>query len=247
MHARECDNIILAAGLSSRMQGGKLLRDLDGQPLVRIAVRNALAACRRVILVVGHRADELVRAVGGVEADGGVNADAGAGAGRLVVARNPRYRAGMVGSIQAGMRRVTTDWFFITPADMPGLTPRIYEAVARAAGGHPEADVAGPGGPSAPGVGTSGGPAGAGVLVVVPFYRETRGHPVLVSASLIPLLLREPPDAGPMRAMLAGYPTRRADLDEPAITLDIDTEASYQRYLRSSGDVATDRWSDPAR
>ena len=212
LRAADCDIIVLAAGLSSRMPGSKMLRVADGRPLIRIAVDHALEAGRRVIVVVGHEADEVTAALGD------------ASSRRLVVVRNPHYRDGMLGSIQAGMQSVTSAWFFIVPGDMPRLVPRIFERVAAAAP-----------------VNESGDPAnredeGAAPRAVVPYYRNTRGHPVLVHRSLIPALLREPRDAGPMRDLLSRNPVRRADLDEPAITLDLDTEEALRRYREQRAD-----------
>ncbi|MFW6288789.1 MAG: nucleotidyltransferase family protein [Spirochaetota bacterium] len=235
-HASDCDCILLAAGLSSRMQGVKMLREIDGQPLVRIAANNALAGCRRVILVLGHEADAVRRAAGlppqvpptpaqvpptpdqrlptpdqrrptpGIEAPG---ADAAA-TGRLVPVDNPLFRDGMFGSIQAGMRWVETEWFFVVPGDMPGITPGLYEAVAREA---PASEANGDDAPRA----------------VVPYYGSTRGHPVLIHQSLIAGLLVEPRSAGPMRDLIARHSVRRAQIDDPAIALDVDTDSDYRR------------------
>ena len=158
--AGDCDAIVLAAGLSSRMPGSKMLREIDGRPLVRVAVENALSACARAIVVLGHEASAVEAALG--EPPPGV-----------VIVENARYREGMFGSIQTGMREVESDWFFVVPGDMPGLDAGIFAAVARAVS--PDA------------------------LAVVPYYGAQRGHPVLVSRSLVPALLREPRSAGPMR------------------------------------------------
>lgn len=177
----------------------KMLREIDGRPLVRIAVDRALAACRRVILVLGHEADAVGRA---------------AEAQRLTVVENQHFRDGMLGSIQTGMREVESEWFFVVPGDMPGITPGLYEAVAREA---PE--------PKADGEKVA--------CAVVPYYGSTRGHPVLIHRSLIAALLSEPRSAGPMRDLLARYPMRRAQIDDPAITLDVDTDADYRRVTDS--------------
>ncbi len=217
MRASECDCIVLAAGLSSRMPGSKMLREIDGEPLVRIAIRNALSVCRRVILVVGHDADAVVEAAGSHDEP------------RLTVVDNPHYREGMVGSIQAGMGEVTSAWFFVAPGDMPALSPAVYSAVAARASA---ADRLDRGDASGARGGNPPGSDGSTPLAVVPWYRDTRGHPVLVHSSLVPRLRSEPRGGRPMRELLARYPVARVHLDDPAITVDLDTEKSVEEYRR---------------
>ncbi len=207
MRSSDCDGIILAAGLASRMGGEKLLHDIDGEPLVRRAVRNALEACARVIVVVGHSANVVGAAIGDLDRS------------RLVMAPNRVYRAGMLGSIQAGMREVSSQWFFVAHGDMPELAPRIYAVVAGAIGDSIASSSRMAAGESS-------------VRAVVPYYRGTRGHPVLIHKGLIAEILTEPPEGGPMRDLIERYPVRRLELEEQAITLDIDTEEEYQAYLK---------------
>lgn len=205
VEARDCDAVLLAAGLSSRMAGSKMLREIDGLPLVRLALEHACAACGRVIVVLGHEAAAVRAALGELSS-------------RVVVVENHHYRDGMLGSIQTGMREVESDWFFVVPGDMPRLDREIFSAVAHAA-------------------------APAGPLAVVPYYGEVRGHPVLVSRTLVPALLREPRCAGPMRNLLARYPTARIHLDRPEITLDLDTDRQVERF--TSGERSSRRGHEP--
>ena len=58
--------LVLAAGRSSRMGGpNKLLAEIGGRPLVRIAVEEALASrARPVIVVTGHQRERVEAALG---------------------------------------------------------------------------------------------------------------------------------------------------------------------------------------
>ncbi|MFW5738028.1 MAG: nucleotidyltransferase family protein [Spirochaetota bacterium] len=215
VEARDCDAILLAAGLSSRMAGSKMLREIDGLPLVRLALEHACAACGR-----GHEAAAVRAALGELSS-------------RVVVVENHHYRDGMLGSIQTGMREVESDWFFVVPGDMPRLDREIFSAVAHAA--PPDA--------RAPAPTAADAAAPTGPLAVVPYYREVRGHPVLVSRTLVPALLREPRSAGPMRNLLARYPTARIHLDRPEITLDLDTDRQVERF--TSGERSSRRGHEP--
>lgn len=56
--------ILLAAGLSSRMGEPKQLLKIGGQPLVRLMVKQSLAAIAdKTIVVIGYRADEVKSAI----------------------------------------------------------------------------------------------------------------------------------------------------------------------------------------
>ena len=54
-----CDCIITAAGLSSRMGTWKMMLPYCQGTMLDASLKNALAFCQRVILVVGHRGEEL--------------------------------------------------------------------------------------------------------------------------------------------------------------------------------------------
>jgi molybdenum cofactor cytidylyltransferase len=61
--------IVLAAGRSTRMgAANKLLADVDGRPMVRVAVEAALASQARPVLVVtGHQPDAVRAALAGLD------------------------------------------------------------------------------------------------------------------------------------------------------------------------------------
>ena len=60
---------MLAAGRSTRMGGpNKLLAEIGGKPLVRIAAEQALASrARPVIVVTGHQRDKVEAALAGLD------------------------------------------------------------------------------------------------------------------------------------------------------------------------------------
>jgi len=68
--------VVLAAGASRRMGRNKMLLELEGEPLVRRAVRRALAAgLSPVVVVLGHEADRARAALAGLAAQIAVNRD----------------------------------------------------------------------------------------------------------------------------------------------------------------------------
>ncbi|MBB3975033.1 molybdenum cofactor cytidylyltransferase [Rhizobium azooxidifex] len=121
--------VVLAAGQARRMGVGgrhKLLAEFDAVPLVRRSVSAAIAAApSRVVLVTGHRAQEIEAAVVGLPA---------------AVVRNPLYGEGMSTSLNAGLDAAGTDCdgVLVHLADMPGVSAadlrRLMEAFAAAGG-----------------------------------------------------------------------------------------------------------------
>ena len=120
--------LVLAAGRASRMNGShKLLAAFDGKALVRRSTEAALEANpSRVIVVTGHRADEIEAELAGLRVD---------------VVRNPDHAQGMSTSLRAGVASLGpgSDGVVVMLADMPHVTGadvrRLLDAFA-AAGGH---------------------------------------------------------------------------------------------------------------
>lgn len=112
--------VVLAAGGSSRMGRNKLLLEVGGEPLVRRAVRAALAAgLDPVIVVLGHQAEAAEAAL--------------AGLGCRTV-RNPGWEAGMTSSLRAGVAALPeeTPAAVMVLADMPHVTAGMLAELAAA-------------------------------------------------------------------------------------------------------------------
>ncbi|ABD87199.1 NTP transferase domain-containing protein [Rhodopseudomonas palustris] len=108
--------IVLAAGRSTRMGGpNKLLAELNGTPLVRIVVDQALASkAGEVIVVTGHQADKVEAALRGLKV-------------RLV--HNADFAQGLASSVKAGIAAVPTaaDGAVICLGDMPLVDSRLLD------------------------------------------------------------------------------------------------------------------------
>ena len=123
---REAEALIPAAGLSSRMESWKPLLPYGDGTLIGQAVANALAVCRRVILVTGYRGKELEQLFEGER--------------RVTCVRNREYRRGMFSSIQQGAAEVRAPRFFVAMGDMPEIPPSLYRRLLE----EPPADVVRP-------------------------------------------------------------------------------------------------------
>ncbi|POZ17917.1 CTP--molybdopterin cytidylyltransferase [Lelliottia aquatilis] len=110
---KEC--VMLAAGLSSRMGKWKLMMPWGGGTILDSALASALSFCDRVVLVAGHRGNELALYYQDHP--------------RIDVIQNPHYEAGMFSSVQCGVAALTSSRFFLALGDMPEVTPAVYRTL----------------------------------------------------------------------------------------------------------------------
>jgi molybdenum cofactor cytidylyltransferase len=117
--------VILAGGLSSRMQQFKPLLTLGGETIADHVISTFLDVRVEVFLVVGHRQDEL---------------RAGIKKRDITIIENPDFRKGMFTSIQAGIRRLEPAHkaFFIIPVDIPLVREATVRRLLDAAAEQPE-------------------------------------------------------------------------------------------------------------
>ncbi|MER3456637.1 MAG: 4-diphosphocytidyl-2C-methyl-D-erythritol synthase [candidate division GAL15 bacterium] len=100
--------VVLAAGASRRMGQDKLLLRWRGVSLLRHAAEAAVAACGRVVVVVGPNPDRMRAELEGLPVE---------------VVDNPDYREGIASSLRCGLRKVLdAPAVLITLADQPALT-----------------------------------------------------------------------------------------------------------------------------
>ncbi len=116
----QCDCIITAAGLSSRMGAWKMMLPYGSGTILDASLKNALAFCQRVILVVGHRGEEL-------QARYGSRPD-------IVVVYNPDYRQGLGSSIRCALAASDADYLFISHGDLPCIPREVYQQLWQARG-----------------------------------------------------------------------------------------------------------------
>ncbi|MCI0849764.1 MAG: nucleotidyltransferase family protein [Chloroflexi bacterium] len=113
--------VILAAGASSRMGRPKQLLPLGGKPLLQHVIDEALASSLdEVIVVLGHRAEEIQRALRLPE--------------RVRVVVNPEYERGQSTSLRLGLRSAgpRTAAAAVLLGDQPGVTGALIDRLIEA-------------------------------------------------------------------------------------------------------------------
>ncbi len=114
--------IVLAAGQSRRMGGGKnkLLAEFDGEPLIRRSVRNAVqSSAGPVIVVTGHMEQEIRKALEGLDA---------------LIVHNADFADGLSTSLRCGIRALPDDCdgVLVMLADMPGISAKAIDELVNA-------------------------------------------------------------------------------------------------------------------
>lgn len=193
MQQIEC--VMLAAGLSSRMGRWKMMLPYGDGTILDCAIANALGFCQRVIVVSGFRGDEL--------------AERYRHHPQVQIAHNADYHAGMLSSIQTGVRQVRGGHFFLALGDMPGVSPWLYAALWQE----------------------------KGEFVLIPRCHKGKGHPVLLPRSIITHITDAPPGVT-MKQLIAQQDYRFLEVGDQAIHMDIDTPTQY-RQLQSAAVTLT--------
>jgi molybdenum cofactor cytidylyltransferase len=108
--------VVLAAGRSTRMGGpNKLLAEIGGRPLVRIAVEQALASrAKPVIVVTGHERERVEAALKGLP---------------VQFVHNPDFAVGLGGSVRTGIAAVpaAADGAIVCLGDMPQVDAALID------------------------------------------------------------------------------------------------------------------------
>ena len=84
------------------------------------SLKNALAFCSRIILVVGHRGAELAACYGNRP--------------DILIVHNPDYELGLGSSIRCALAASDADYLFISHGDLPCIPREVYQQLWQARG-----------------------------------------------------------------------------------------------------------------
>lgn len=164
--------------------------------VVQATVSAALAAGCRVVLVGGWRGTEL--------------AELFADSRNIILVQNDSWKAGMLGSIQRGMREIGASSFLTIPADMPLVGAALYsrlidESERRKA-------------------------AGIKSLPLFASYKGEPGHPVFIPAELCSRIAELPP-GGKLRPFLIREGGLCLETGSDSVLVDLDKPDEYKAAL----------------
>ncbi len=129
--------------------------------------------------------------------------------GELSLVSNPRYSLGKSTSIEAGVRALPSriDAVLLLAVDQP----RRAETLRRLIGAHLESHS----------------------LVTIPVHQGRRGHPPVISSTLLPALSTLPEEQQGLREMMRRYrpETQEIPMESPEVLLDLNTPDDYHQAL----------------
>lgn len=193
--------IIVAAGESRRMGSPKArlpYPEPDGSEstflshLLRVFERSLASP---VVVVVGHHAETLSQEIDSEH---------------VRIVENPRYRDGMLSSIQAGIGSLGDEvaGALLCPVDHPDIEPSVVDALIRSFEARESP-------------------------IVLPVCEGRRGHPVLFSRSVFPEIADAPVAVG-ARQVVWDHENDLVELPVPTrgILVDVDTPTDYRAFRR---------------
>ena len=114
-------SILLAAGQSLRMKGeNKLIKEIDGTPVIKYAVKNLLSSTvNEIIIVLGYE-ENLIKKIIGVNK-------------KVKFVYNKNFKEGVASSIKIGLDNISikSEAFFICLGDMPNVNQNIYNKLIK--------------------------------------------------------------------------------------------------------------------
>jgi molybdenum cofactor cytidylyltransferase len=204
--------LILAAGLSTRFPGNKLLHVVEDRvvgrdSIVRVVTRKFLG-CEcfdEVVVVVGYEFAKVIEVLKDLD---------------VKFVYNPNFTGGMSTSVIAGARRVVkhSSLVAVHPADVPFIRTSTIALLVSTALEYT----------------TSGG------AIVIPRYGGRGGHPLVVSGELVRELLNLSEGELGLKGLISRRRNRvvYVDVDDPGAVLDIDRpedlDAAYRTLLGAS-------------
>ena len=202
--------IILAAGSSTRMGGGrhKLLLPLHNRPVLAHVLDAVLASqARPVVLILGHQAEQVQAHIASYV----THPD-------LSLIENPDYLQGMSTSMRLGILALRScdytkspngeiDSALVLLGDQPLITAQDINTLITTY-------------------------RTTGKRIIAPTYEGKRGNPILFDASLFPELLEVTGDEGG-RSVLERHRDEIAtvEMGNPLANIDVDTWEAYQRVV----------------
>ncbi len=137
---------------------------------------------------------------------------ASAGLDSTQVVMNTEWPKGQTSSLQCGLRALglkAAEAVVLCLVDHPAITPQVIRQLCRAY-------------------------AHSRPPVVIPTFQGRSGHPVLIGSQLFEAILALPPGVGANQLIrLYSDATRRIQVGEPGILLDIDDPAAYNALIQS--------------
>jgi molybdenum cofactor cytidylyltransferase len=205
--------IILAAGSSSRMGGGrhKLLLPLNDRPVLAHVIDASLQSqAHPIIVVLGHQSDQVRLHISQY-----TNHE------QITLVENVYYQQGMSSSLRIGIQTLLSNGYrhehnsyqidstLIVLGDQPLITPKIIDALITAY-------------------------RSTGKAIVAPLYKGKRGGPVLFDRSLFSELIEVTGDEGGRTVLeYHRHEVELIEIEDALANYDVDTWEAYEQVVEA--------------
>jgi molybdenum cofactor cytidylyltransferase len=115
MTKNQLTGLIIAAGLSGRMNSFKPLLEINGKSFIQIITEKLLSFCNEVIIVTGFNSAKIIDELGGKNLSD-----------KCRVVFNKDYEKGMFSSLKCGLNNSESSWYLYHFIDQPSLGNDFY-------------------------------------------------------------------------------------------------------------------------
>ncbi len=194
-------SILLAAGTSSRMEGeNKLIKEINGMPLIKHSIKNMLgSAIDEIIVVLGHD-KSLIENI--IEKNK-----------KIKFIYNDNYKTGISSSIKKGLNNISerTEAFFICLGDMPNVNQNIYNKLIKTRYNYNKKII-----------------PEKKKEIFIPFFEKKEGNPVLFSKFMKEKILNIDGDFGAKKIIESNKnKILYVPIKSSGVVLDFDTQKDF--------------------
>jgi molybdenum cofactor cytidylyltransferase len=195
-------SILLAAGQSLRMNGeNKLIKEIDGIPLIKYAVKNILgSAIDELIIVLGHEKEVIESTIEKNK--------------KIKFVYNDEFKNGLSSSIKTGLNHISnkSKAFFICLGDMPNVNQNIYNKLIKSKIKYNKKLK-----------------PNHRKEIIIPTYNDQEGNPVLFSIAMKNKIMKIDGDNGAKKIIdINKNAILHIPFDSDGIILDFDTQENFK-------------------
>ena len=198
--------LIIAAGLSSRMEDFKALVRFNNKTFIEHIINKLARVCDEILIVKGFRGYALEDSVKALYSGDTLLK-------KIDFVHNKNYEKGMFSSVQTGLKAILSqmnshDYVMLHLVDQPHISETVYEILAEKA--HNER-----------------------LKIIIPSYNMKAGHPIILSQEIIKEIIVAP-DTETLRDVLKRFHenTIYVNIQEDSIIQDVNTQEDRKRYLK---------------
>lgn len=198
--------LIIAAGLSSRMEDFKPLVRYNQKTFIEHIINKLARVCDEILIVKGFRGYALEDSIKAMYSGDALLK-------KIDFVHNKNYEKGMFSSVQAGLKAIlpqmnSHDYVMLHLVDQPHISEYVYEELSSKA-------------------------RSENMKVIVPSYNMKAGHPIVLSQEIVKEIIVAP-DTETLRDVLKRFHenTTYVNIQEDSIIQDVNTQEDRKRYLK---------------